>query len=260
VEYNLRLDSFEGPLDLLVHLIEKNQLDISEISLRKVTQQYLDYLNQMEEMDLEIASEFLMLAAELLQLKTKTLLPGAKKKKGGPPPEPDLVKRLFFYRKVKRVTELLKDLEDKRITAYERNSDHLIYFLTRFEEEEKQRENPLEGIQLKNVVSAFNRARIDARVRKKKEKSKEKKWHDLEGETFTITEKMEEILKVSRSFPGGFSFKRVIGNTENPQERVVTFLALLELIKRKKIKIEKGTNVNKLIIKGGKEKCPLRQT
>ncbi len=252
MEYNLRLDSFEGPLDLLVHLIEKNQLDISEISLRKVTQQYLDYLNRMEEMDLEIASEFLMLAAELVQLKTKTLLPGAKKKRGGPLPEPDLVKRLFFYRRVKRVTELLKDLEEKRMGVYERNSDHLIYFLSRYEDQEKQRENPLEGIQLKQVVAAFNRAQIDAKARKKRDKSREKKWQELEGESYTIAEKMEEILDFCQRCPRGFPFGKVINNLENPQEKVVSFLALLELIKSKRIKIDKGTSVNKLIIKGGK--------
>ena len=251
MQYNLRLDTFEGPLDLLVHLIEKNQLDISEISLRKVAQQYLDYLNRMEEMDLEVASEFLMLAAELVQLKTKTLLPGGKKKRGSPPVETDLVKRLFFYRRVKKVTELLKDLEEKRLGVYERNSDHLIYFLSRYEDQEKQRENPLEGIQLKQVVAAFNRARIDARARKKREKSREEKWQELEGETYTITEKMEEILDFCQKFPRGFPFGRIIKNIENPQEKVVSFLALLELIKSKKIKIGRGTSVQKLIIKGG---------
>ncbi len=251
MEYNLRLDSFEGPLDLLVHLIEKNQMDISEISLRKVTQQYLDYLNQMEEMDLDVASEFLMLAAELVQLKTKTLLPGAKKKKAGPPPEPDLVKRLFFYRRVKRVTELLKQMEEKRLSVYERNYDHLIYFLSRYEDQEKQRENPLEGIQLKQVVSAFNRARIDARARKKWEKSRARSWQELEGETYTVKEKMEEILEHCRDSSQGFSFGKIIKNLDNPQEKVVSFLALLELIKSKKVMIERGTNVKRLIIKGG---------
>ncbi len=251
MEYNLKLDSFEGPLDLLIHLIEKNQLDISEISLHKITSQYLDYLNQMEEMDLEIASEFLILAAQLLQLKTRNLLPGRKAKNPGPPPQPDLIKRLFFYRQIKKVTGLLDDIQSRRIDAYNRDSDHLIYFLSRYEDLEKQRENPLEGINLQQLVQAYNRACIDSRARQKKEKETPPNWYEFEGETFTVTEKMEEIIDYCSNYPDGFSFGKMVQDKKNPQEKVVSFLALLELIKSRKVKIARGAQAEKLIIKGG---------
>ena len=251
MEYNLQLDSFEGPLDLLIHLIEKNQLDISEISLKKIAQQYLEYLNRMEEMDLEVASEFLMLAAELLQMKTKTLLPGAKKKKAGTRPGPDLVKRLNFYKRVKKTTDLLKSREEKRLMVFERSSDHLLYFLSRYEDKRKQQENPLEGIKLKQMVQAYNRAWVDADVRQKKEEEKKQKVEEIEGETYTITEKMDEILLFSQDEPEGFYFQDVINNLKNRQEKVVTFLALLELIKSKQVRIEQKDQKSEILIKGG---------
>lgn len=249
--YNLKLDSFEGPLDLLIHLIEKNQLDISEISLQKITSQYLEYLNKMEELDLEIASEFLILAAQLLQLKTRNLLPGGKKKAASPGFHPDLIKRLSFFRQIKKVAGLLDEIQARRIEVYSRDSDHLIYFLSRHEDLEKQRENPLEGINLQQLTQAYNRVCIDSRAQRKKEKKYETAWYELEGETFTVTEKMVEIIDYCSSYPDGFSFKQVVQDKKTPQEKVVSFLALLELIKSRKVKITRGSQAEKLIIKGG---------
>ncbi len=257
MEYRIRLDSFEGPFDLLFYLIEENRLDISTISLHKVAKQYLAYLNQMQEMDLDIASEFLLMAAELLQLKTKVLLPGSKRRRTQQAPEPDLVKRLIFYKKVRETTKILRIREEKGIDGLFRTSDHLVSLLDRLEDRKQFDEDPLKGIELEQLEEAFKRAMLAAGLQKKigvlQSKSKEMKWHEIEQDAYTVSEKMEDILNLCRKYPAGYDFMNIINDTESRYEKVASFLALLELAKLQKIKILQEGFFAKITIMGEEE-------
>ena len=119
-KYEIRIDNFEGPLDLLCHLIEKNKLDIFEVKISEITDQYIDYINAMEQMNLEVTSEFLIMASTLLYLKSKTLLPKEAEDEEELTEE-ELLQRIIDYKKYKEASIKLKDDYDiysKRIFMY----------------------------------------------------------------------------------------------------------------------------------------------
>ena len=107
-KYEIKIENFEGPLDLLCHLIEKNKLDICEVKISEITDQYIDYINNMEQMNLEVTSEFLIMASTLLYLKSKTLLPKDSEEEEELTEE-ELLKRIIDYKKYKEVSLKLKD-------------------------------------------------------------------------------------------------------------------------------------------------------
>ncbi|HLS53350.1 MAG TPA: segregation/condensation protein A, partial [Tissierellaceae bacterium] len=122
MDYKIKLDGYEGPLDLLIDLIEKEEVDIYDIPINKITKQYLAYIYDMEELNLEIASEFLIMAATLLQIKSKMLLPKEKKIVEGEEveidPREELVKRILAYKQFKLAAEELKELGNLELKAY----------------------------------------------------------------------------------------------------------------------------------------------
>ena len=107
-KYEIKIDNFEGPLDLLCHLIEKNKLDIFEVKISDITDQYIDYINQMEKMNLEVTSEFLIMASTLLYLKSKTLLPKETEDEEELTEE-QLLQRIIDYKKYKEISKRLKE-------------------------------------------------------------------------------------------------------------------------------------------------------
>ena len=107
-KYSIKIDNFEGPLDLLIYLIEKNKMDIYDINLTEITDQYIEYLNAMEEMNLEIASEFLIMASSLLYLKSKKLLP-KQEDETEELTEEELIRRIIEYKKYKEITKVFKE-------------------------------------------------------------------------------------------------------------------------------------------------------
>ena len=111
-KYAIKLENFEGPLDLLCHLIDKNKMDICDIKISEITDQYIAYLNAMEELNLEIASEFLIMASTLLYLKSKTLLPNDVEDEKELTEE-ELLRRIIEYKKYKEITKTLKECAEK---------------------------------------------------------------------------------------------------------------------------------------------------
>lgn len=107
-KYAIKIDNFEGPLDLLCHLIDKNKMDICDVKISEITDQYIEYLNQMEKLNLEITSEFLIMASTLLYLKSKTLLP-VQQEEEKELTEEELLRRIIEYKKYKEITKLLKE-------------------------------------------------------------------------------------------------------------------------------------------------------
>ena len=121
MNYSIKIDAFEGPLDLLLHLIKEKNVDIYDISIEEITKSYLDYINKMEELNINIASSYLVMAAELMEIKSKSLLPKVENEEDNEEEEvsrENLINKLVEYKKYKEMTEVFKELEINRNNIY----------------------------------------------------------------------------------------------------------------------------------------------
>lgn len=229
--YQIKLEVFEGPFDLLFHLIDKNEVDIYNIPIAEITEQYLDYIEQMQKLDLDIASEFLVMAATLLAIKARMLLPKPVPEVNddelGPDPRDELVERLLEYRKFKQVADFLKDKEKYQGKIYTRTNEEDM-FSDLFTEED-----PQGGIKMTDLITALQEVlnRVEENVVPP----------DLPREEYSIRDKMREIARRLVFYPNGVPFSQLFMKKQvNRVEVVVTFLALLELIKLKKVQIHQS--------------------
>jgi len=234
-KYEIKLENFIGPLDLLLHLIEKNEIDIYDIPIAKITDQYISYIKAIEYLDLDSASEFLVMAATLLSIKARMLLPKPPKiiEEDDQDPREELVARLLEYKLFKEAAMVLKEKEESMFKVFIRKQDEG-EFLKKYGPQ-----NPVENISVLDLFKAFKVIL---------EKSEEPEpTYQLAREEVSIQECMISILdKLTLStqivfadlFPQGTSRIRVI----------VTFLALLELIKLKKIGVVQVGSFSKIII------------
>ena len=221
--YTVKLEIFEGPLDLLLHLIRRNQVDIYDIPIATVTDQYLDYLNMMRSLNLDVAGEFLLMAATLLQIKSKTLLPlpPEEETEEGEDPRAELVNRLLEYQKYKEAAARLheRDMLDRNIFVQgdqaEGSEDRGLVEVGVFELIEA----------LKDVL---NRASIEAA-------------YDITLDRITIEERIAQILEAVNLERSGLLFSSLFSGVSSKEEIILTFLALLELIKMRMIKVYQRT-------------------
>lgn len=228
--YELQLDQFQGPLELLYQLIKKNKIEISEISLARVTEQYLEYLNNLKDFNLDMASEFMVIAAELIEIKTRTLLPGENNERE----EEDsnsLVNRLKEYHYFKKVSGLLQEYEENTSRMFTRP------ILEKFEPDKEFKLN-LE-LELDELIAAYKKAMAAANLEdEQKEEAVERKWHKIDFENIRIEDKTEYIKEKLLKSPSGVSFIELIEDKRNRLEIIVTFLSILELAKIKQIKLK----------------------
>jgi len=246
VSYKIVLPIFEGPFDLLFHLLDKNEMDIYDIPIAKITQQYLEYIQTMQQMDLEVASEFLVMAAKLLSIKAKMLLPKPTKEENpdeddlGADPRDELVARLLEYRKFKMVAEHLQDMAKEQGRIYTRANDEEMY-MHLFNEE-----NPLEGVSIFDLLDALKDVldRVDEEVPKARE---------IPREEVSIRDKMREVLRRMVFHPNGLAFRELFVKSTTRVEVVVTFLAVLELIKLQKIQIHQSRLFGEIMIYNRRE-------
>ena len=213
---NVHINVFEGPMDLLLHLIKKDNLDICDINIAEITKQYLDYLNVMKELNLEVAGEFLVMASTLMQIKAKTLLPSQTPttEDEGPNPVKELIAKLVEYQNYK---EASKFLEQK----FEENKDNFYRSAPIFDDGEK-----IINLQLFDLLSAVKRAfeRLDER----------KRIELLNVEEFPIEMKMQKVVDMFKKREWVLLDDIFVGETK--KRGVITcFMALLELMKIKKI-------------------------
>lgn len=227
MKYQIKLEVFQGPLDLLFHLIEKNEVDIYNIPIAEITHQYLAYLGAMQSLDLEIASEFIVMAATLLSIKAKMLLPKPPKpvedEEIEEDPREELVERLLEYKKYKNMAEFLHQKEEQQGKVFFRPNEEEFY-LSMFGDK-----NPLEGIKLDDLKKAL------AHVLSKR-------FHaepiiEIPREEITINKKIEEIKKLLKNYPQGISFFDLFSLPVSKVEVVVQFLALLELMRVQCVKV-----------------------
>ena len=231
MHYVTKINEFEGPLDLLLHLIKKSNIDIYDISLSDITDQYLEYIHQMEELNLDIASEYLVMATELLEYKSRSLLP-----KKIEDDKEELIKRLVDYKKYKEITSEFKKLEDIRSEIYTKTPSNINEY------DEKVINNS--ELSVNDLISAFKKF-ID---RKEYEKPLNTKITTKELSVSDRIIKIKEILKTKNEVNFIDLFDKLTKDYV-----VVTFLSILEMSKNKEIEIKQDNNFGNIIIKEVKE-------
>ena len=222
----VKLEVFEGPLDLLLHLIEKNKVDIYDIPIVLITEQYLDYVSKMDTKDMDVMSEFLVMAATLLDIKCKMLLPKEITEDGEEEdPRQELVEQLLQYKMYKYMSYELRDRElDGGRTMYK---DPTI------PEEVMDYVEPVDLDELLGdlTLATLNRVFQDV-IRRQEDKIDpvRSKFGKLEKEEVTVEEKLETVTDYAREHKH-FSFRTLLGSQKSKMQTVVTFLAVLQLIK-----------------------------
>ena len=219
--YTFRLEGFEGPLDLLLHLIQKNELDIFNIPIALITEQYLEYLQLMKVLNLDIAGEYLLMASTLLHIKSKMLLPKSSEgeEEEGEDPRAELVRRLLEYQKYKQAAG---ELEKKPML----DRDVFIRLIP-LEPGEKTEEERIE-VNLFDLLEAF---------RQVLERVKPETIHEVVLEHLSVEDKIEEILTILGRENRNMAFHRLFPEQATRRVIIITLLAILELVKMKRIRI-----------------------
>jgi segregation and condensation protein A len=217
--YKVKLDVFEGPLDLLLYLIRKNEVDIYDIPIAEITQQYLDMLKVMRILNLEIAGEFLVMAATLTHIKSKMLLPTStdgEDEEEGEDPRKELVDRLLEYERYK---EAARSLESQDILERD--------VFTRKVGEDAEEEDELD-LNLFELIEAFQQIL---------KRSSPELAHEITLERISIEEKITEILDTLGSAGGEVEFTHLFEGRPTKEVIIFTFLALLELMKLRMVRV-----------------------
>jgi len=225
--YNVHLDKFDGPLDLLLHLIKKNELDIYDIPISVITQQYLDYIKLMKELNLEVAGDFLLMASTLLHIKSRMLLPQDDQEEGAEEeldPRAELIQRLLEYQQYKEAGMVLEARALLGREVFTRSCPEPLL------SEAQNDEGPLE-LELFDLVEAFRSllARIPA-----------ESFHDVAAaETLSIADCINDILTLLQE-KDMLHFDDLVSEEVTKERIIVTFLAILELCRLKLIRIFQG--------------------
>lgn len=238
MQYKITIDNFDGPLDLLLHLIKENNIDIYDIKVEEIAKQYLDYIESMKNLNLSIASEYLVMASELIEMKSRMLLPKRDEEDTDEyeeDPREVLIERLLAYKKYKEVTKEFKDLELTRKLVISKEQENLSKYL-------KEEEN--ENLSVSDLVDAFNNLLEKKRLEKPVQTKITKK-------ELSVTEKVikiRDILKKKRKV----NFEDLFENSSK-EEVIVSFLSILEMLKKDEIIVKQENNFNNIIVclKGG---------
>lgn len=240
MEYNVKIDLFEGPLDLLLHLINRYEINIYDIPVKVITEQYLFYIHTMKELQLDVASEYLVMAATLLAIKSKMLLPPTNNEEDdeelffddGEDPRDALVEQLLEYKKYKEAATVLKEKEEERGLLFTKAPSDLSDYTS------KESITSLAPLSVYDLIGAYQKL-----LRRKK--LKRPLQTTITKQDIPIEERMNEILKrISKSrtrFEDLFPY-------EDKFEIVITFLSILELMKTNKIHVEQQSNFSSIYI------------
>jgi segregation and condensation protein A len=232
-EYKVRLEVFEGPLDLLLYLIKKDELDIHDIPIERITRQYLQYLDLMKMLDLNFAGEFLVMAATLMMIKSRMLLPVEERPEleaEEEDPRWDLVRQLVEYKKFKDVAGFLEQLEMRQGDIFARDGDGLVLA--------PDPEVALQDVSLFDLIAAFQ----DALKRVKPEELRE-----IFADRFTVADQVEHLVNLLQSRES-ISFHEVLSGMTSRHEMICTFLAILELIRTRQIQARQSERFGDILI------------
>jgi len=233
-DYRLKLDVFEGPFDLLLYLIKKDEIDIYDIPIARITEQYLNFLEMMRQQGIDIASEWLVMAATLVQLKSRMLLPvteeGPEELEEEPDARLELVEKLLEYRKYKEIAHQLEERELREMDIFRRSVA---------EPEEK----PFIEVDLYDLISAFKNV-VDYAT--------QAPFTEVLLEAFTVESKMDEIVERLRE-QRSLSWKQTFEEGRSLSEMVCIFLAILELMRLRKVRVRQSKSFGDIRIFATKE-------
>lgn len=221
-DYKVKLEVFEGPLDLLLYLIKKDEVDIYDIPIERITKQYLEYMDLFRILDLDVAGEFVVMAANLIYIKSRSLLPVHQQ----PPEETadeedprwELVRQLIEYKKFKDAASHLQKREVNQENLFSRIP----------EQPEFEAERPLGEVSIFDLINAFQN--VLKRVNKTED------LREIFEENFTVSDKIELVMRMTATGVP-LKFSELFSNVASRGEIVVTFLALLELIRLKQLRV-----------------------
>ena len=234
MDYSIKLDEFEGPLDLLLHLIKEDNIDIYDISIERITKQYLDYIEKMEQLNINIAASYLVMAAELMEIKSNSLLPTNKEieiEEDEELTKEKLIDKLVKYKKYKEITKDFKELENKRLNYYVKGPENIKLYIN----------NSLnnEDSSVDDLVNAFYRYL----ERKKLQKPLSTKVTNKEYSVKDRKANIRNILRKKKKLEFSELFLEY-----NKSYIVVTFLSVLEMAKEDEIIITQENNFDNIII------------
>ncbi len=233
--YTIKLTQFEGPFDLLLFFIERDELDIYDIPISKITKDFLDHIRQMQEMNVDVASEFILVAATLMRIKAKILIPRKEIDEDGNEIDPrmELVERLLEYKRYKSVMAQMRSFEEERALMEKRGytnkevKDIAVRALVDVE---------LESLTLFKLMKAFQR------VLDRMEGRQSKVIHQVYTYNHTIRGQQKHIRELIGE--GKVQFEVLFGKLENRMHAIVTFMALLELLNRLEYSVIQGEGIN----------------
>ncbi|EIT86510.1 segregation and condensation protein A [Fictibacillus macauensis ZFHKF-1] len=246
MKYNVKVDAFEGPLDLLLHLITSYEIDIYDIPVAPITEQYMNYIHTMQELELDVASEYLVMAATLLAIKSKMLLPKQELEmmdelenlEDEGDPREELVRRLIEYRKFKQAALDLKEKERERSQVFTREPADLTAF-----EREAEETNPVADVTIYDMLAAMQKIFAQKKIRQPQQAT-------VKRQSIPIEDRMKEIMK-ELAFGTVKRFSDFF-RSEEREQLVVTFLAVLELMKTQDILCEQTSNFSEIFISASK--------
>lgn len=224
--YQVKIEIFEGPLDLLLHLIQKNDLDIYDIPISQITSEYLNYIDFLKELNLTVAGEFLVMAATLMQIKAKTLLPvDETNEEEGPDPRTELVQRLIEYQKFKEVSNTLAQKFESQRDVFYRGAPI-------FNKDEQTLD-----LSMAQLLEAFQGVLSTA----------ESEVREILVEEIPVEVRIREILDILETQPF-ILFRDLFPSNASRRTMLVSFLALLELIRLHQVRVTQSDNFNDIHI------------
>ncbi|MYL32686.1 segregation/condensation protein A [Pontibacillus yanchengensis] len=238
--YTVKIDAFEGPLDLLLHLINRYEIDIYDIPVAEITEQYMAYIHTMQQLELDIASEYLVMAATLIAIKSQMLLPNQElevedEEYEEEDPREELMRRLIEYRKYKEAAQDLKDKEEEANQIYTRPPQPI-----ETDEKEAQPIMTQGDITIYDMIGAMQKL------------LNKKKWEQpletrVQRQEIPIQERMDEVMTQVKSTPHGLRFFDLFPQPTR-SHIVVTFIAILELMKNREILCEQSKHFEELVV------------
>ncbi|HOT74843.1 MAG TPA: segregation/condensation protein A [Candidatus Wallbacteria bacterium] len=252
MEYTVKLPAFEGPFDLLFHLIEKDKLDLNDIPLAKITSGYLEMIETMQKFDIHIAGEFLVMAASLLRLKSLSLLPKANEydRYLNPPmpggdfdlPENEEDSTPFYFESQEDMVNKLKEYKVYKDMAHKLRECESVNSRIIFKQVKLEAKTSLltDDLNIYNLAEAFKNVINNI---------KDKKFQRIVVEKVSVEDKIDQILKFLNEINEISTFSKLLEFSESRHETVMTFLAVLELSKLQKIAVEQCDNFSEIVIK-----------
>ena len=233
----IKIDEFEGPLDLLLHLIKESKMDILNLQIEIITDQYLDYIHKMEELNLDIASSYLVMAAELIEMKSKMLLPRKQDEEEleEEDPKEQLVNRLIEYQRYKDLTKEFKSLEEERHKIYTKSPENIKEYLPEVEVISNT------DVTLNDLLEAFQKF-LD------RQKDKEPLSTKVTKKEMSVEERRVSIRKMLKT-KKKFNFLELF-DVLTKEYVVVTFLAILEMARQNELVIKQDSNFGEIMCEG----------